>query len=86
MLGEPGEGNASQYALVSPLETLGARTHCKVICNDVIYPAGGVDQYEGKFYRPYRDYKRPIYAVPGQPRLVRRPDRLYVTSARAREV
>jgi len=67
MLGDPGEGDASQYALVPPLETetRAEPTHFMVICSDVIYPAGGIDQYEEKFYRPYRDYKGPIYAVPG---------------------
>ncbi|HVE99722.1 MAG TPA: metallophosphoesterase [Rubrobacteraceae bacterium] len=67
MLGDPGEGDASQYALVPPLETEERResTHFMVICSDVIYPAGGIDQYEDKFYRPYRDYPCPVYAVPG---------------------
>src|SRR3712207_1386988 len=40
MLGDPGEGDASQYALVPPLETeeRRERTHFMVICSDVIYP------------------------------------------------
>ena len=35
------------------------------ICSDVIYPAGGIEDYRDKFFRPYRDYPGPIYAVPG---------------------
>ncbi len=35
------------------------------IVSDVVYPAGGIDEYEDKFYRPYKDYPGPVYAVPG---------------------
>lgn len=65
VLGDSGEGDASQYAVVPPLLARGQDTHFMVICSDVIYPAGDTDQYEDKFYRPYRDYPGPIYAVPG---------------------
>src|SRR5947199_316916 len=30
-----------------------------------VQPAGGVDEYVEKFFRPYRAYPQPIYAVPG---------------------
>jgi hypothetical protein len=36
-----------------------------VICGDVIYPAGDIEDYEAKFYEPYKDYKRPIFGLPG---------------------
>jgi hypothetical protein len=36
-----------------------------VICSDVIYPSGDAEDYEEKFYRPYENYPRPIYALPG---------------------
>ncbi len=65
VLGDPGEGDASQFAVVPPLLARGRGTHFMVICSDVIYPAGDTEQYEDKFYRPYRDYPGPIYAVPG---------------------
>ena len=36
-----------------------------VIASDVIYPAGSADDYDDKFFRPYQDYRAPIYAIPG---------------------
>jgi hypothetical protein len=36
-----------------------------VILSDVVYPAGDVNDYVNGFYIPYRDYDRPIYAIPG---------------------
>jgi hypothetical protein len=65
VLGDPGEGDASQFAVVPALLARGRDTHFMVICSDVIYPSGDSEQYEDKFYRPYRDYPSPIYAVPG---------------------
>jgi hypothetical protein len=57
------KGDASQYAVVPPLLAQGADTDFLFICSDVIYPAGGVDAYRDKFFRAYRDYPGPIYAV-----------------------
>lgn len=65
VLGDTGEGDASQFAVVPPLLACGRDTHFMVICSDVIYPSGDSEQYEDKFYRPYRDYPGPIYALPG---------------------
>lgn len=65
MIGDPGEGDASQFALVPPLLACGRDTDFMVVCSDVIYPAGDAEDYEGKFYRPYEHYPHPIYAVPG---------------------
>jgi hypothetical protein len=65
VLGDTGEGDASQYAVVPPLLSQADGTAFTFICGDVIYPAGGVDSYEEKFFRPYRDYPGTIYAVPG---------------------
>jgi len=65
LLGDTGEGDASQYAVVPPLLAEGADSAFAFICSDVIYPAGGVDEYVEKFFRPYRAYPQPIYAVPG---------------------
>jgi hypothetical protein len=65
VIGDPGEGDASQWATIPPLEATWGGTEFAVIMSDVIYPAGNVNEYEGKFYRPYRDYAAPIYAIPG---------------------
>lgn len=65
MLGDSGEGDASQYCVVPGLLEKAEGTAFMFIASDVIYPAGGVNEYENKFYRPYKDYPGPIYAVPG---------------------
>lgn len=65
VLGDTGEGDESQFAVVPPLLSVGADTDFMFICSDVIYPAGGVEEYEDKFFWPYREYGGAIYAVPG---------------------
>ncbi|MFI0418425.1 metallophosphoesterase family protein [Spongiactinospora sp. 9N601] len=65
LLGDPGEGDASQYATVPGILKIGQDTDFAVIASDVIYPAGAANEYPDKFYRPYKDYKAPIYAIPG---------------------
>jgi len=65
VVGDPGEGDASQWATIPPLEATWGGTDFIAIMSDVIYPAGNVNEYQGKFYRPYRDYPAPIYGIPG---------------------
>ncbi|WP_433224505.1 metallophosphoesterase family protein [Microtetraspora malaysiensis] len=65
VLGDTGEGDASQYAVVPGLLKAGAGTAFAVIASDVIYPTGSGNEYSDKFFRPYKDYRAPIYAVPG---------------------
>jgi hypothetical protein len=65
VMGDTGEGDASQYAVVAPLGSQSADTAFLFICSDVIYPAGGILEYEEKFFRPYQAYDGPIHAVPG---------------------
>ena len=65
VLGDTGEGDVSQYAPLPVLAQVGRDTDFMVICSDVIYPAGEVEEYEFKFFHPYRDYPGPIYALPG---------------------
>ncbi|WP_214367503.1 metallophosphoesterase family protein [Pseudonocardia sp. H11422] len=65
MLGDPGEGDASQYTVVPVLQKVAGDTDLAVLCSDVIYPAGGVRAYADRFYRPYADYPGPIYGLPG---------------------
>ena len=36
-----------------------------MIASDVIYPVGSTGDYGTKFFRPYRDYPAPLYAIPG---------------------
>jgi hypothetical protein len=65
VLGDTGEGDASQFVVVPPLLRAGEGTDFMVICSDVIYPTGDANEYVAKFYFPYKDYPGPIYAVPG---------------------
>jgi hypothetical protein len=65
IMGDTGEGDISQYAPVSIMQSAGADTDFAVICGDVIYPAGCELEYAYKFCWPYRNYQAPIYALPG---------------------
>ncbi|WP_219471031.1 metallophosphoesterase family protein [Nonomuraea rhizosphaerae] len=65
LLGDTGEGDASQYAVVPGLLKVGQDTSFAVIASDVLYPAGSGNEYADKFFRPYKDYDAPIYAIPG---------------------
>jgi hypothetical protein len=67
VIGDPGEGDASQYALVSRYQELGRRDDVKflVVSSDVIYPAGSMHDYEANFYLPFQGFAKPIYAIPG---------------------
>ncbi|WP_282703459.1 metallophosphoesterase [Streptomyces sp. CC219B] len=65
VIGDTGEGDEPQYAVVPGLLKAGRDTSFAVLASDVIYPVGSADDYDGKFFRPYRDYRAPIYAIPG---------------------
>ncbi len=65
LLGDPGEGDNSQYAVVPPLLSQAGGVDFAVIASDVTYPAGEMGGYDTKFFRPYRDLDCPIYAIPG---------------------
>jgi hypothetical protein len=67
VIGDPGEGDASQYALVERYLEIGRREDVKflIIASDVIYPAGAMADYEKNFYLPFKGFKKPIYAIPG---------------------
>jgi hypothetical protein len=65
VLGDTGEGDESQFALVPPLLEKGKDTHFMVICSDVVYPDGDVNEYLEKFCCPFKDYPKPVYALPG---------------------
>jgi hypothetical protein len=65
LLGDTGEGDRSQYALVPPLLAQAEGTEFLFLCSDVLYPAGDANDYVEKFYLPYRSYPGSIYAIPG---------------------
>ncbi|MGH3241743.1 MAG: metallophosphoesterase, partial [Spirillospora sp.] len=62
LLGDTGEGDRSQYAVVPPLLHAAGDTDFMIIASDVIYPSGDAAQYPDKFFLPYKDYPAPIYA------------------------
>ena len=67
VIGDPGEGDASQYSLISRYLTLGLRDDVKflIVSSDVIYPAGSMQDYEANFYLPFQGFAKPIYAIAG---------------------
>jgi hypothetical protein len=65
ILGDPGEGDDSQYQVLRPLRATSTDTDFTFIVSDVIYPAGDWHEYRAKFYWPYKGLPGPIYAVPG---------------------
>jgi hypothetical protein len=65
LLGDTGEGDISQYAPTSIIDSVAPGTDFMMICSDVICPAGGTLEYAYKHCWPYRHYPRPIYALPG---------------------
>ena len=64
VIGDPGEGDASQYCVATAIRSV-PRSDFLVLCSDVIYPAGDVNDYADKFYIPYADYRDKVYALPG---------------------
>ena len=67
VIGDTGEGDASQYSLISQYLKLGFSTDVKflIVSSDVIYPAGSMHDYENGFYLPFQGFAKPIYAIPG---------------------
>ncbi|HEV2086811.1 MAG TPA: metallophosphoesterase [Cryptosporangiaceae bacterium] len=65
LLADTGEGDQSQYAVVPSVLEVGDGTAFMVICGDVVYPTGSVNEYPDKFFRPYQRYPAPVFAVPG---------------------
>jgi hypothetical protein len=65
VMGDTGEGDHSQEAVAFALETQRAEASFAFICSDVIYPAGGVREYDEKYFGMYEGLGLPFYAVPG---------------------
>ncbi|MET9664582.1 metallophosphoesterase [Streptomyces sp. NPDC006475] len=65
LIADTGEGDDPQYAVVPGFLAASRGTRFAVLASDVVYPVGDADEYGTKFFRPYKDYPAPIYAVPG---------------------
>jgi uncharacterized membrane protein HdeD (DUF308 family) len=67
VIGDTGEGDASQFCLKDRYVELGRRDDLRflVVSSDVIYPTGAMSDYEPKFYLPFKGFTKPIYAIPG---------------------
>lgn len=67
VIGDTGEGDASQHVLRDQFLALGKRPVVKflIVSSDVIYPQGAMKDYEPKFYLPFKGFGKPIFAIPG---------------------
>ena len=67
VIGDPGEGDASQLVLKDQLISVSNHPKVKfvVISSDVIYPSGALKDYEKKFWLPFKGVTKPVYAIPG---------------------
>ncbi len=65
VIGDTGEGDMSQWVAVPPLMAAEPDADFAVICSDVIYPTGDVNEYPEKFYKPYAGWGKPLFGLPG---------------------
>jgi uncharacterized membrane protein HdeD (DUF308 family) len=67
VIGDTGEGDASQHVLRDQLLAVSARDDVRfvVISSDVIYPNGSMIDYEAKFWLPFKGVTKPVFAIPG---------------------
>lgn len=67
IIGDPGEGDASQLCLKDQIQIVSEKPDVKflVISTDVIYPSGEMKDYETKFWLPMKGVTKPVYAIPG---------------------
>ncbi|PYR45149.1 MAG: hypothetical protein DMF89_25895 [Acidobacteria bacterium] len=67
VIGDTGEGDASQHALRDQLLAVADHDDVRflVISSDVVYPNGSMNDYEAKFWLPFKGVKKPVYAIPG---------------------
>jgi uncharacterized membrane protein HdeD (DUF308 family)/3',5'-cyclic AMP phosphodiesterase CpdA len=67
VVGDPGEGDASQHVLRDQIIRAGADPGVRfmVIASDVIYPTGSMKNYEANFWLPFKGFDKPVYAIPG---------------------
>src|SRR5262249_59555580 len=59
--------DASQHVLRDQLLAVANRPDVRflVISSDVVYPTGSMNDYEAKFWLPFKGVARPVYAIPG---------------------
>jgi hypothetical protein len=67
VIGDPGEGDASQLVLKDMIQSVAEKPEVKfvVISSDVVYPSGSMKDFEKKFYMPMKGVTKPVYAIPG---------------------
>lgn len=67
VIGDTGEGDASQHVLRDQLIAVAAREDVRfvVLSSDVVYPTGAMRNYEANFWLPFKGVERPVYAIPG---------------------
>ena len=67
VIGDTGEGDASQHVLRDQLLTVANQPDVRfvVISSDVVYPTGAMKDYEAKFWLPFKGVTKPVYAIPG---------------------
>jgi uncharacterized membrane protein HdeD (DUF308 family) len=67
VIGDNGDGSGAQHSLRDRYLALGQRPDVKfLVCSsDVIYPDGAMRDYEHNFHLPFKGFKKPIYAIPG---------------------
>ena len=65
LLGDTGEGDASQYAVVAPLLEESRGCAFLFLCSDLVYPAGGIEEFGRKVVCPYREFPGAIFGIPG---------------------
>ncbi|HVJ87823.1 MAG TPA: metallophosphoesterase [Caulifigura sp.] len=67
VIGDPGEGDASQHVLRAQLLELVRRDDVKfvIISSDVVYPTGAMRNYETGFWLPFMGTTKPVFAIPG---------------------
>jgi hypothetical protein len=67
ILGDPGNADGSHSAVIDPMLEVDRKlgSDFMVVLGNVIYPAGDVNRYVNGFYEVYREYEKPIFALPG---------------------
>jgi uncharacterized membrane protein HdeD (DUF308 family) len=67
VIGDPGEGDASQQVLRDQLLAVAALPAVRfvVVSSDVVYPNGAMIDYEACFWLPFKGVTKPVYAIPG---------------------
>jgi 3',5'-cyclic AMP phosphodiesterase CpdA len=67
VIGDTGEGDASQHVLKDSLLRAAAAADVRfvVVSSDVVYPTGAMKDYESRFWLPFKGVTKPVYAIPG---------------------